>query len=102
MSYAQALGLESSKGRLTVDDSYLTNVSNIYAIGDVIGLSGSYGAEREGLLWHTVLGRIQSIIRFRIIIFQILCLLIQVRTVGYSSKNLMNWESNMFQLRLFI
>ncbi len=34
---AQAIGLETVKGCIKVDENYQTNISNIYAIGDCIG-----------------------------------------------------------------
>lgn len=40
--------LVNKSGRLEVNEEYQTNFSNVYAIGDLIGKSGSaYGAERE-------------------------------------------------------
>jgi len=91
LSYAQELGLESSKGRLTVDDNYLTSVSNIYAIGDVIGLSGSaYGAEREGLfVAHHIMGEFAEYYKVPYHHFpDPVFTYPEVGTVGYSSKEL--------------
>jgi len=35
------LGLETSKGFITVDESFQTNLAGVYAIGDCIRASGS-------------------------------------------------------------
>ncbi len=58
LDYTKALDLEAEKRRLLVNENYQTKHAHIYAIGDVIGLSGSaYGAEREGLfVAHHILG----------------------------------------------
>ena len=58
LDYVQNLNLELFKGRISVNDDLQTKYAHIYAIGDVIGKSGSaYGAEREGLfVAHHILG----------------------------------------------
>ena len=58
LDYAEQLNLDLVKGRVSVDENSKTNHEHIYAIGDVIGKSGSaYGAEREGLfVAHHILG----------------------------------------------
>ena len=58
LEYLSALDLETIRGRVKVNDDLKTNLEHIYAIGDVIGKSGSaYGAEREGLfVAHEILG----------------------------------------------
>lgn len=41
----------SEKGKVEVNENLQTNLSNVYALGDTIGKSGSaYGAERGGLI----------------------------------------------------
>jgi dihydrolipoamide dehydrogenase len=48
----------SEKGRVETNEHMQTSVSNIYALGDAVGKSGSaYGAEREGCyIAHHILG----------------------------------------------
>ena len=91
LSYAETLGLEQTRGRFSINESYQTTHDNIYAIGDVIGLSGSaYGAEREGLfVAHHILGEFADYYKvpyhhFPDPVFSYP----EVGTVGYSSKEL--------------
>lgn len=91
LNYIGQLDFELVRGRLKVDQNYLTSHPNIYAIGDVIGLSGSaYGAEREGLfVAHHILGEYADYYKVPYHNFPdpVFCQP-EVGTVGYSSKEL--------------
>ncbi len=91
LSYIESLNFEQVKGRIKVNQNYQTTFSHIYAIGDVIGLSGSaYGAEREGLfVAHHILGEYADYYKVPYHQFPdpVFCHP-EVGTVGYSSKEL--------------
>jgi len=91
LEYANNLNLEVTKGRISVNDSYQTVFDHIYAIGDVIGLSGSaYGAEREGLfVAHHILGEYAEYYKVPYHHFpDPVFTYPEVGTVGYSSAEL--------------
>ena len=91
LKYVENLSLELTKGRITVNDSYQTKYEHIYAIGDVIGLSGSaYGAEREGLfVAHHILGEYAEYYKVPYHHFpDPVFTYPEVGTVGYSSREL--------------
>ncbi len=47
----EKIGVKKKKSFIEVDDSYRTNIKNIYAIGDVIGSSFlAHGAAKEGII----------------------------------------------------
>ncbi len=85
--------LLNERGYVKVDNNFQTNLKNIYAIGDAIGLSGTaYGAEREGrYLAYYLLGKDISLtpVDYKImpnIVFSYP----EVATCGYKSKDLEN------------
>lgn len=91
-SFMKQSGIDvSERGRIVVDEFLETSVDGVYALGDIIGKSGSaYGAQREGaLIAHLIMDQgyddlVVDYVYFPDVIFTYP----EVATCGYSEEDL--------------
>lgn len=84
----EAIGIATEKGRITVDENFRTNISNVYAIGDVIrGAMLAHKASEEGVYVAEHIANIRPHINY-LTIPNIVYTWPEVASVGHTEEEL--------------